>query len=311
MTRKIVVVGSINYDMILTQHRLPRRGETLPATSFRGAFGGKGANQAVQAARLGADVTFIGATGEDDYGRQCHRNLEAEKISCRLRASSRNTGLGVVHVTHGGEVFATIYEGANRDVDVSWIEANEDVFDGAAALILQNEIPQAANRRAVELADRYGLILIYNAAPARPLDQGVDRPDDWFVVNEDEAGFYLGEPVGEPTDREAVTRVLRKLQQYCPNVVLTLGRDGSYLASGARVEFVEAQTVKAVDSTGAGDSFIGAFTAALVEGREPMEAARKATMVAAVTVTSVGAQSSMPTREVLQNETVRPSEADS
>ncbi|WEO76036.1 ribokinase [Cryobacterium sp. SO2] len=300
----ILVIGSINYDFILSQARLPRRGETLSATAMRAAFGGKGANQAVQAARLGAPVELLGAVGDDAPGRESRANFEQQSVTCILRDSPYGTGLGVVHVTDAGEVYATIFAGANDSVDSDWVEAQRERLEHADMVILQNEIPAEANYRAIILASGSGIPIIYNAAPARPVDPDVTNLCSWFIVNEDEAQFYLGRDLGDVTDLGAMTEAVRSLQRYCPGVILTAGRHGCYISAGTAVHFIEATPAHAVDSTGAGDSFVGAFATALLDGSDAPDAARAASLVAARTVTGVGAQSSMPTREDMTNATV-------
>ena len=307
----ILVIGSINYDFILSQDRLPRRGETLSATAMRSAFGGKGANQAVQAARLGASVEFLGAVGDDAHGRESRANFEQQGVTCILRDSPYATGLGVVHVTDAGEVYATIFEGANSSVDSDWVETQRDRVEHADTVILQNEIPAEANSRAIVLASGLGIPVIYNAAPARPVDPALTNLCSWFIVNEDEAQFYLGRDLGDVTDHDAMTEAVTSLQRYCSGVILTVGRHGCYLSVGTEVHFIGATPAHAVDSTGAGDSFVGAFATALLGGADAPDAARAASLVAARTVTGVGAQSSMPMREDMTNATVFASPTDS
>ncbi|GGL74474.1 ribokinase [Curtobacterium citreum] len=298
----VLVVGSVNYDYIVTQDRLPRRGETFAAAEAKGAFGGKGANQAVQAARLGATVRFIGACGADGLGRLCLDNLRSHGIDCHMRPTDESSGLGIVHVVGEGDVYATIVEGANGAIDPGWIDENQQLFQEAGVVVIQNEIPAEANERTVELAAAAAVPVVFNAAPARPVAERVTRRCTWFVVNEEEASAYIGRDLGDVHDDAAMQRAVVDLQRFCQGVVLTLGSRGCYVADSTTVQFVEAVPAHAVDSTGAGDSFIGAFANALVNGSDPFAAAVDATRVASITVEGVGAQSSMPTREVLTSE---------
>ncbi|MBF4577535.1 ribokinase [Frondihabitans sp. VKM Ac-2883] len=307
----ILVIGSINYDYLLTQERLPRRGETFPASSMEGAFGGKGANQAIQAARLGADVEFVGAVGPDENGQKSRANLEAHNVTAILRDSELSTGTGIVHVTGAGDVYATIFEGANGAVDANWVDAQRLRISSAALVIIQNEIPAEANARAVTLAHETNVPVIYNAAPAREVSLLVSNSCTWFVVNEDEAAFYLGRALGEPTNETLMMQAARELLRYCPGVIVTLGRHGSVVATPDDTVFVPSRPTKAVDSTGAGDSFVGAFATAVLEGSSPVQAATAATIVASLTVRGVGAQSSMPMREDIPHEAVYASPSDS
>lgn len=301
----VLVVGSVNFDYVVRQDRLPRRGETLTATELHGSCGGKGANQAVQASRLGSSVSMIGASGCDPNGAACLEALQAQGVAAYMRPSASPNGLGIVHVTGDGEVYSTIVEGANADVDPSWVAQNAALIRSAAVVILQNEIPASANEKAVELSVAASVPVIFNAAPALEISREVTRGCAWFVVNEEEASTYLGHPLGDLEDDGTLRRALAGLRTYCENVVLTLGSSGSYVALGEDVRFVPAVPTSAIDTTGAGDSFIGAFAHALVSGEDPFDAARTATMAASLTVRGYGAQTSMPTGEELRREVVR------
>jgi ribokinase len=304
MAGSILVVGSINYDYLFTQDRLPRRGETFPASSMEGAFGGKGANQAIQAARLGADVKFLGAVGPDDTGSKSRANLEAHNILAILGDSPLSTGTAAVNITGAGEVYATIFEGANGSVDADFIIQHQSSIAEADIVILQNEIRADANAQVIALAHAAGVPIIYNAAPARDVEQSVSSLCTWFVVNEDEATFYLGRPLGDPTDVDAMKVAAQELRRFGVGVILTLGSHGSIVATASDTAFVAAKPVRAVDTTGAGDSFVGAFAVALLEGNPVLVAASAAALVASLTVMGVGAQSSMPMREDIPHEAV-------
>ncbi len=308
MTRpQIVVVGSVNFDVLLTQDRLPARGETLVATAVREEFGGKGANQAVQCARLGQDVAFIGAVGNDSRGEASRANLEHEGIECRLAVDDAVTGMGFVQILPGGEVHATIVRGANAALTTDWVRAQSDLFNGAGVVILQNEVSADVDAAAIELGRAEGALVIYNAAPARDLDPGLSRLCDYLVVNEDEASFLAGAALDT---EEAVRRALPELQIYCPQIVVTLGAAGSILAIGDQVVKVEPVPATAVDTTGAGDAFVAAFAAALNQGHTPVDAARFASHVAAEATLAVGAQTAMAVREVPGRDSVRAQDQD-
>lgn len=303
--RGILVVGSVNYDYIVTQDRLPARGETLVVSDLKGAFGGKGANQAVQAARLGAPVQFIGAVGSDPLGRLSLDNLNSAGIECHMLPTKLGNGVGIVHVVGEGDVYATIFQGANGAPDAQWVSHNERLFDNVGAVIIQNEISPAANECTVELATKAGCPVIYNAAPARPVSKALTARCAWFAVNEVEAGAYLGRDLVDLDDSAAMRSDVKDLQSYCDGVILTLGRHGCYIAKSSDIRFVEAIPTKSVDATGAGDSFIGAFAVALVNGIDPFDAAVEAAHAASITIRGIGAQSSMPFREELSSEVVR------
>ncbi|MFZ1284512.1 MAG: ribokinase [Propionicimonas sp.] len=304
----ILVVGSINVDLLLFQPRLAYRGETLLATEMREEFGGKGANQAVQCARLGQHVTFLGAVGKDERGRGSRTNLEAQGIECHLAEVDAPTGLGVVNVLANGEVHATILRGANAEVTPEWVRQNESLFERAGIVILQNEIPAESNAEAIRCASAAGARVIYNAAPARAVDLETTRACDYFVVNEEEARFFLGEELAEPTDMREAAVLLRN---YCPRVILTLGAAGSLISTQSGVHEVPVVPVRAVDTTGAGDAYVGAFASSLLDGESEGRAAGIAAKVAAMATTGVGAQTSMPSIEDLRHDSVRAEAHDS
>ena len=285
----VLVVGSLNYDLFLFQDRLAAIGETLSAHTMREAFGGKGGNQAVQAAKLGAPVTFLGAVGQDERGQAYRRTLELEGINAQLTAVGEPTGLGVVNVLPGGEVHATIIEGANHAVDGDYVRTNKELFRDVGFLILQNEVPETGIRAAAKLGRKAGATVVYNAAPARPWSHSI--PCDYLIVNEEEARSMArqGRKVTENWPELA-----RTLAAEGPSVIITLGSKGAVACLDGEVIEVPAHPAKAVDTTGAGDSFVGAFVAALREGREPRTAASLAAGVAAITTEGVGAQTSMP-----------------
>lgn len=298
----MVVVGSVNSDLLLSQERLPARGETLVATDVREEFGGKGANQAVQCARLGQEVAFIGAVGNDSRGEAARVNLEHQGVECRLSLESAVTGLGFVQILPGGEVHATIVRGANAALSTDWVRAQGDLFRRAGVVILQNEVPADVDAVTIELGRAEGALVVYNAAPARSLDAGLSRLCDYLVVNEEEASFLAGRALDS---EDAVRQALPELQHYCARIVVTLGSAGSILAIGNHVVRVEAVPAAAVDTTGAGDAFVAAFAAALNQGHVPETAARFASAVAAQATLAVGAQTAMAVREVPGRDSVR------
>lgn len=298
----ILVVGSINFDTLLFQSRLPLRGETLLARDVREDFGGKGTNQAVQCAKLGQHVTFLGAVGRDQRGRISVRNLQAQGIECHIAEVDAPTGMGVVNVLDNGEVHATILEGANGRVDAAFVLEHRELFQRAGFVILQNEIPSEAVEMAVRCAVMAEAKVLYNAAPARLVPAAVTAQCEYFIVNEEEAMFYLDQRVD---DIETMTSSIAKLKEYCPKVIVTLGAAGSLISFDSAVHHVPAVPVKAVDTTGAGDSFVGALASALNDGLSDLDAARFAARVAARATAGVGAQTSMPTSGDVSYDQVR------
>lgn len=301
---EVLVVGSINVDTLLFQSRLPLKGETLPARDMREEFGGKGANQAVQCARLGQHVVFLGAVGRDRRGQECRRNLEAQGIECHLAEVDSPTGMGVVNVLDNGEVHATILHGANGDVDAAYVLRHLGLFRRAGLVLLQNEIPADAVDTAIRCAADAGARVLYNAAPApaRAVSASSTMLCDYFVVNEQEAMFYLGERID---DLEQMKSAMGSLKRFCAKVVVTLGAAGSLVSFDADVHHVPAVPVQAVDTTGAGDSFVGAFASALNDGIPDLAAASLASEVAAMATVGLGAQTSMPTSRDISHDSVR------
>ena len=285
----IVVVGSINLDILLFQDRLPARGETFTARDVREAFGGKGANQAVQCAKLGQKVRFLGAIGQDSRGRECRENLQRQGVDCHLAEVNRPTGIGVNNILGRGELHATIVPGANDEITPTWVRENLDLFRTASFVLIQNEIPAAANAEAIRLAHVAGARVVYNAAPADPDSAALLRDCDYLIVNEEEATLYSGDSRAAQDIREVVSG-LRKLS---PRVIVTLGAAGSCASFDADVHHVPPVPVIPIDTTGAGDSFVGAFTAALNAGIADLDAATIASGVAAKATMGVGAQASM------------------
>lgn len=299
---EVLVVGSINFDLLVFQERMPMRGETVLAGELREEFGGKGANQAVQAARLGQTVAFVGALGVDRRGRDCRENLLGEGVACFLRSVEVPTGLGLVHVVGAGEVYSTVLRGANDHVDADWVGRHAALFAKANFVLVQNEIPGEAVAESIGLAASHGAKVLFNAAPARPVSTSLTRLCHYLIVNEEEAMAFLGRRI---SDRHAMERALPELKEYCSRVIVTMGAEGSLISFDDVVHHVPAVSIDAVDTTGAGDSFVGAFAAGLNEGLGDLEAANLAATAAALTTSGAGAQTRMPRREDVWNEAVR------
>ena len=297
----IAVLGSTNMDLVAYVAKAPQRGETVTGREFRTIPGGKGANQAIAAAHAGADVTIIGAVGDDTYGAQLRSTFELPHS--RLR-SSGGTPIGVdtdhlrtvegasgtAHIVvddEGGNAIVVI-PAANGTVD-HLAPGDEALIASADALLLQLEIPLAAVVAGAEAARRHGVRTILTPAPAQPLPPELLAAVDLLVPNEHEATALTGH-----TDpRKAAAALLDQV----PEVIVTLGAAGSlYEARGAEPFTVPAPQVTAVDSTGAGDTFVGALAVALAEGRPTRDALGWAAAAAALSVQRPGATASMPYR---------------
>jgi len=294
---RITVVGSVNMDLVLRTARLPAPGETIAGSAFRTIPGGKGANQAVAAARLGAEVHFIGAVGSDDFGRQLRSGLAADGIGLAHLAAvaAESTGVAMILVDAGGQNSIVLSPGANACVGVEQIDAATDLIAGASMLVCQLEIPLPAVTRAIDRARAAGTAVLLNPAPAVPLKRELLSKVDYLVLNETEAALLSGVPVVDEASAEAVAA--RLLQQGAGQVLVTLGDKGVVSASQtAGAVAVHAIPVDVVDTTAAGDTFVGAFAVAVASGVPAPEAVEYAQHAAALAVTKFGAQSSIPNR---------------
>ncbi|GAX50668.1 ribokinase [Streptomyces olivochromogenes] len=285
----IAVLGSTNMDLVAYVAKAPQRGETVTGREFRTIPGGKGANQAVAAAHAGSDVSMIGAVGADAFGSQLRTTLEHSGVDTdHLRTTEGPSGTAHIVVDDEGGNAIVVVPGANATVD-HLAPGDEVLIAGADALLLQLEIPLAAVLAGAEAARRHSVRTILTPSPVQSLPPELLASIDLLVPNEHEAAALTG--VTDP--REAATALLDQV----PEVVVTLGAAGSlYAARGAEPLTVPAPRVTAVDSTGAGDTFVGTLAVALAEGRPMRAALAWASTAASLSVQRVGASSSMPYR---------------
>ncbi|MEV4945857.1 ribokinase [Streptomyces sp. NPDC053755] len=285
----IVVLGSTNMDLVAFVPRAPARGETVTGREFRTIPGGKGANQAVAAARAGAEVAMIGAVGDDDFGLRLRAALEGAGVETDLlRTSEGPSGTAHIVVDDEGGNAIVVVPGANGTV-TSLTHGDEALIGTADALLLQLELPLSVVAEGAATARRLGVRTVLTPAPAQPLPAGLLAATDLLVPNEHEAAALTG--IADP--HAAAAALLRDV----PEVVITLGAAGSlYLARGGEPVTVPAPPVRAVDTTAAGDTFVGALAVALGEGRPVPEALAWASTAAALSVQRTGASSSMPYR---------------
>ena len=289
----VLVIGSLNFDIIAKQERLPKIGETYVARQMIQSAGGKGANQAVQCSKLGLNTVMLGAIGEDSFGAYLRESLKRHNVNIeRIIVSSNVSGLGLVTALENGEVFATISRGANYDVTEDTIRENLDLIKRSKVVCLQLEIPIPSVEMAIKYAKQNDCIVVLNGAPATKINVEVLPFVDYFILNEEEAAFYSDElEVTELNVKEVSQKVLKF---GVGNLIITLGSKGSYLVNSQNFQFVNSEKVKAVDTTGAGDSYIGALIYGIVNEMPFAEMGIFATKVSAVTVQGIGAQSSMP-----------------
>lgn len=293
MRDKIVVIGSLNYDLILKLPRFAEVGETLTADEALFSPGGKGANQAVQAAKLGASVYMVGCVGNDSSGDQLLAAAKEYGVHTDyIRVCDTTTGMGIVNARPDGSVKSVIIRGANYSISKEDIDGLAELLQETALVILQMEIPMEINQYAIARAKEAGCLVLMNAAPALPMDRKYLAMVDILVVNEVEAGFYLGCKIH--TSEEAQKGSVALSEWLGNDCIITLGKEGSVVCSGGVPVFIPAKKVEAVETTGAGDSYIGAIGYALLRRMDLVAAGMFATCCSAVTVCGYGAQPSMP-----------------
>jgi ribokinase len=296
---RIVVVGSSNTDMVVKGQRLPAPGETVSGGQFLLAAGGKGANQAVAAARLGADVTLVAKVGRDMFGDQAVENYGKEGIRTDyvFRDDQRATGVALILVDQQGENLISVASGANHALTPADVEKASDRLRAADVVVIQLEIPMDTVAKAVEVAAGAGVPVILNPAPAAPLPDGLLKKVAYLTPNETEAQQLCGVRVeDEASARQAAEKLLAA---GAAHVVITLGAKGALLASPGKASLVPSRRVQALDSTAAGDAFNGGLAWALGCGLALDEAVRQACLVGALSVTRMGAQPSLPTKAEL------------
>jgi ribokinase len=300
MTRpRIVVVGSVNTDMVVKSERIPAPGETITGGQFMMAAGGKGANQAVAAARLGAEVTLVAKVGSDMFGEQAVENYRAEGIATDLivRDPGHATGVALILVDQRGENSIAVAPGANFAITADEVHRARDRIRDADVLLLQLEIPMPAVLAAARIAAEAGVTVVLDPAPAAPVPDALLECVKVIKPNEHEAEQLTGVAVtDEASAREAAVRLLDRGVRH---VVITLGARGALWISGEKSCFVEGTVVEAVDSTAAGDAFSGGLACAIARGESLEAAVREACLVGALATTRLGAQPSMPTAEEL------------
>jgi ribokinase len=298
---KIVVVGSLNMDLVVRVPRLPLAGETLAGHTFAQVPGGKGGNQAVAAARLGAYVAMIGRVGADSNGASLRDGLQAEGIDCRALATCETTptGVALISVDEAGRNSIVIVAGSNGELTPGDIAIHEATLAGADVIVCQLETPPATVEAALAAGRRLGKTVILNPAPAvGPLPDAWLALVDYLIPNEIEAAALTGMPIGSPEQAAEAAQALR--DRGGRNVLITLGASGVLAALDSGATHFEAPRVAAIDTTAAGDTFIGAFAAQLAR-RVPVETAvRFAQRAAALSVTREGAQPSIPTLAEMQ-----------
>jgi len=299
MSKNVLVVGSINVDYVINTDRLPKLGETITGHSFSMNFGGKGANQAVALAKAGCSVKMLGAVGNDLSGSLALKNLE----ECGVDASSiirtdAPTGAAVITVC-GGDNHIILDVGANACVTPALVAKNETLFDWADVLVMQYEIPVESVLAAAKLAKQKGKTVVLNPAPVKEVDAELYTYIDLMIPNEFEAGLITS--IEQNNDRDAVAAMQKLREMGTKNVIVTLGKRGCAYHNEDSVCFAGIFDVKRVDTTAAGDSFIGGLCSALCDGKDIDEAVYYASATSSITIGRAGAASSIPTADEVCN----------
>lgn len=296
----LCVLGSINVDYVIRVPYFAQAGETLQGRDFQVAYGGKGANQAVAAARLGANVQFIGAIGDDAIGQTMKQAFTQDGIQTDtvFPVPNQTTGLAMIQVADSGENSIVISAGANADLNDEHVAQYQAEIASADLLLLQLETPLQAVESAIKFAKQSGTKVVLNPAPARPLPANLLAQIDIITPNETETAILTGVKItDEQTACQAATIFHQKGIEI---VIITLGANGVYVSDKGQGQMVAGFAVQAIDTTAAGDTFNGGLVTALLEGKPLLEAVQFAQKAAAISVTRQGAQSSIPYRSELE-----------
>ncbi len=301
--KKILVLGSLNLDLVTTVRHIPKVGETIFGSDFIRCEGGKGANQAVAMAKLGADVTMFGMVGADNNGKRLKANLDKYGVNSDLvyESSQHQTGVAVIMVTDAGENSIVVLKGSNFGLTPDMV--TEDMFANIDIVVAQFEVPQDVITRAFEIARKKNIMTILNPAPATNIAKKMLEFTDIIVPNETEFEIITGFKPSEENDFSLIKKGAKDLfRQGVNELIVTLGANGVfYLNSNGDNFHTSAYKVDAVDTTAAGDSFIGGFVTKLADGFDVRLAIKYAVMVSAIAVTRKGAQTSLPSSAEVDN----------
>ncbi|MBW3698867.1 ribokinase [Bacillus aerophilus] len=288
---QIVVVGSCSMDLVVTSNKRPSAGETVLGESFKTVPGGKGANQAVASARLGADVYMIGRIGDDAYGQDIMRNLQAQGVRTTYMKPVTEMESGTAHIILAeGDNSIVVVKGANNEVTPHYVKDALSSIENIGIVLIQQEIPEETVKAVCAICSEKGIPVILNPAPARKVSQQILDQAAYITPNEHEAALMF----------DGLT-IAEALRQYPNKLLITEGKNGVRYFDGSKEVLVPGYPVKAVDTTGAGDTFNGALAVALTEGKSLYDALAFANLAASISVTKFGAQGGMPAREELEN----------
>lgn len=292
---KILIVGSVNMDLVVRVPHSPKPGETVLGGDFETFPGGKGANQAVAAARMGGEVTMVGRVGNDNFGDTLIQGMVNDNIKTTylVKDSEAPTGIAMIAVAADGENMIVVASGANYQVSPDDVNNARDIMRDTDLLLLQLECPMEAVTAAVDLAQAYDVPVVLNPAPAQPLSQHLLSNINALTPNEEELLMLTGE--------KEISKAIRKSMDWgVKNLVITLGANGVRVITDRIDKHIPAHEITAVDTTAAGDAFNGAFAVMLAEGKPLLEAVNYGMAAGALSATKRGAQPSLPTREAVE-----------
>lgn len=293
MNKEILVVGSITIDNTIISKEMPKAGVTTIADSFFSNVGGKGANQACASLFLGGDVTFIGSIGKDANGENIKKFLVDKKLKAYLKQSDKPTGVAFITIDEKGENQILIVQGANADLQISDIEKYDELFQADKILLTQFENNIETVQHMIKKGSKRNMTVVVNPAPVKPFDESYYQYIDYIVPNEHEVELLTGQ-----LDPVEGSKIL--LQKGCKNVIVTLGENGSVLVNSGGICYVKPHKVKAIDTTAAGDSYLGALVSKMSQGSDIIEAMEFASLASSVAVTKKGAIMSLPHLEDLK-----------
>lgn len=297
---EVLVIGSINMDLVVKVNEIPKIGETLLGNRLLQIPGGKGANQGVAIAKLKSGVTFLGKVGNDIYADIMLNSMKEAGVNIEhIERSETSTGIAIINVDKQGQNNITVIPGANALVDREYLERHKDAFESAKAVLFQLEIPLDTVCEGLRMAKELGKITILNPAPAHDLDDEIIKNIDILIPNEHELERLSNVKVSDDNSLLEAAEVL--LNKGIKQIIVTLGSKGALHVTKDQHCFYKAYTVDAVDTTAAGDSFIGGFTTAYIRGFDMNQAIDMGQRTAALAVQKLGAQSSLPTLEEVEN----------
>jgi len=298
--KNILVIGSLNYDILLEQRRLPKKGETYVVDNVTIGPGGKGANQAVQCSKMGIKTVMIGALGNDLFGDYIIEQLQNFEIDInKIKRTNKNTGLGINNILPDGTLYANISRGANFTITKEDIKNLEKEFSNSKIVILQLEIPKAVTNFAIKLAEKHNCYIILNAAPAKSISEKVLSRVDCLVLNEEEATFYCDKKINNV--KTALIHGKKLYSKIKDLLVITLGSKGSIIFTKKNIVHIPAINTKVVDTTGAGDTFIGVLSSQIYKNINYIKSVKLATMASSLTISKTGTQLIMPNKKDIED----------